>query len=224
MAVKFISNDAKEVLPRKNSLPEARPKARYKPLQDLPYVQYLEIENMLLSGESPNLVARHVRGKWGALMDVKEESVIMMLKRFKRDVIVPKLALSAGLIRTDKGRAALAKSTATLDIAVELDELCAMQKKRITKIMEHESKMPLLFDWVNKELRLYKDILRDFAMLKLETGMLSRIKDGSPLMQVNIMNGMEKYQMDVDRGQQLAYVTQKMLGLLSENVIDVSND
>ena len=178
MAVKIITNEVKKRYAAKNKRRGGF--SKYLKLRALGTEKYLRIENMLYSGETTRAVARLIREEWGDMTDVKEDSLHQLLRRFKRDVIQPKITHGKGFMLSDKGRA-LSIASSNMDLASELEKLCKLQQARIDKLLKVEEGMPLLFAGLNKELRLLKDIYRDYAILKIETGMLGRLKDGSPL-------------------------------------------
>jgi hypothetical protein len=193
---------------------------KYKRLKALEPVQYLEMENMLLSGESPVNVARHMRKDWRVFPDIKEATVIQLIKRFKAEVIAPRLVTSQGDMKT-KGGKALSRSMCNINIAEEYENLLVMQKKRLESILQREEILPTLLDSVGKEIRLMNDLLKGFTNFKLSAGMLTRVNNGDPLVQMNVVNQSIEFGERNDSHVRQANAAALLIETLSPTIIDI---
>jgi hypothetical protein len=125
------------------------------------------VKNLLLQGESINDLVKRIQDEWGLMTDKKPATVQTMLYRFSR-----------GIVKKETVRRVIDTVTASKHVRVttltELAGLCEKQKKRLEKALTMESKGPMLLSMVSNEFRLMKDMLRDLALLQIETGILPR--------------------------------------------------
>ncbi|NIT54887.1 MAG: hypothetical protein GWN00_01165 [Aliifodinibius sp.] len=195
-------------------------RTKFKALQDLGRERYLEIENMLMSGESPGAVTRYIREEWGVFKDKSEGAVLFLIKKFKRDRITPRIKRAAKALTATEEKV-VSTIQSDLDIGKEFVELIHLQKARIKKVSEVEKKMPMLLGGLNKEISLMNQLLLGFNKYKMDLGMLDRVKGGGPLVNVNLVNSINTYQQDIKRKDEIAAATAAAMGILNDDdVID----
>ena len=197
---------------------KGRPK--YAKLRALGRDRYIEVENLLLSGESMVELARFMQTQWGAYPDESEASVVTMLKRFKREVIVPKINNAAKVLQKSD-RTVLSTLNATIDVGQELMEIIEFQKGRVHQLSLVELEDKKILGSLRKEIKLLLECLGALHKYKVDLGMLDRLKEGGPLVQMNVLNSVNEFHQNVAGKDQLAEATAKAIELLGNpNVID----
>lgn len=147
--------------------------ATFKKLHDLGPEIVSQVDDMLLSGETPTKVARWLQADLGLLGDLKESSLKKNLERYRskdlRERVVNDLADRA----TGKSVAGLKKQIIALD---EMTELAEIQRGRLQRIIMKESQLPqgILLKQASDEARLMKEVLVELGKLQLETGVMRR--------------------------------------------------
>jgi hypothetical protein len=126
-----------------------------------------QVSNLLLQGEKISNLVERIQGEWKLMLDKKPETVRTILYRYNRGVT--KKQTVKRVIDTVTVSKHVKVTTLT-----ELADLCAKQKKRIEKALTMEDRAPLLLEAASREMRLLKDMLRDLALLQIETGILAR--------------------------------------------------
>ncbi|QXN72611.1 hypothetical protein RCZAHN_2 [Rhodobacter phage RcZahn] len=147
--------------------------ATFKKLHDLGPEIVSQVDDMLLSGETPTKVARWLQADLGLLGDLKESSLKKNLERYRskdlRERVVNDLADRA----TGKSVSGIKKQLLALD---EMTELAEIQRGRLQKIIMKESQLPqgILLKQASDEARLMKEVLVELGKLQLETGVMRR--------------------------------------------------
>lgn len=206
---------------QKRGLPKGR--TRFASLRDLGREKYLEIENMLLSGESVVETARFIQSNWNVFSESNEKTVVALLKKFKREVVVPKINNGAEvLVKSD--RAVVSTISSDVDIGKELVDVINLQKGRVAKLATKEKNMPLILGALSKEIKLLTECLGAYHRFKVDLGMMDRIKDGGPLVQMNVLQSVQNYNMDVQSKSEVAKATEQALKVLGNPTIDVTDE
>lgn len=129
----------------------------------------LELRNRLLQGASVKDLVPVIQGEWGVLKDKKPATVQTMLYRYSRKVVKQE-AMQRVLATVEK---AGHLSVTTLE---DLSTLCKQQHGRVKKALALEEKggQMLLTDMATKQIGLLAGMLKDLALLQMETGILPR--------------------------------------------------
>lgn len=153
-------------------MPEAK-KHAFKRLAELGDAVVEEVDRRLLSGEAPSSVARYLQEDCGLLKDLKPGSVKKNLERYRahdlKDRVVEELADKA----RGKGLTTIKRKLVAMD---ELEDLVAIQKGRLGKLLVKERSLPegIVLKQASDEVRLLKETLVELGKLQLETGVMIR--------------------------------------------------
>jgi hypothetical protein len=128
----------------------------------------LDLRNRLLQGEKVKDLVTLVMDTWGFFADKKASTVSTMIYRYSREIVAKDTAKRV-LDTVKSGRHV---AVTTLE---ELTELCQKQKNRLEAALKTEAQMGgLLNDMTTKQVQLLGGLLKDLAVLQLETGLLPR--------------------------------------------------
>jgi hypothetical protein len=127
-----------------------------------------ELKSLLLQGKPVRELVPIVQNEWKLFEDKKPGTVQTMLYRYSR-----------GVVKQEAVARVLAAASSSKHVRVtsleELQDLCEKQKRRLGRALELEEKMNgVLTDQATNQIRLLSDMLKNLALLQLETGLLPR--------------------------------------------------
>ena len=130
------------------------------------------IKDRILIGDTLESIGRTIHDDWGECHDIKFESLVKVLKRFRQATY--KLEAVKGL--ESQGRtvltAHLKKQLSAID---ELTEAVEHQRRRLDKALSMEGQQSkLLMKVTSDEMKLYALMLEKLGHLQLETGVIKR--------------------------------------------------
>lgn len=127
-----------------------------------------EVSRLLLQGAEVKDLVPVIQNEWQLLTDKKPATVKTMLYRYNRQVV-----------KRETLRRVAATVTTASHLAVttleDLSNLCKRQKLRVEKALTTEDLAKgMLTDMATKQITLYGSLLKDLAVLQIETGLLPR--------------------------------------------------
>jgi hypothetical protein len=151
----------------------ARALPKHKAIKSLSSERQDQILQMLRAGKKADHIAGVIQDGWQALPDMKRESLVRAITRFRSDFVrtnMEQLLLESGAL--DKA----AQIAWNFDALDELQRLYYLQQTRIAKLLDFEQTLPdgLLHNQLSDELRLASKMLARIGLLQLETGILRR--------------------------------------------------
>lgn len=148
---------------------EARQDGKFSKLKSLPYFD--EIDRRIRAGFAVEEVAEWMQEDLNLRTEIKRESLVRQLYRYKKDIPPAKLL-------TDKEplyvRKAVEKMGRGIDELEEMKKLYLYQLKRISIDGSTEEKINKLFGSQSKEIKLAYDMLQQMMQKKMELGILSK--------------------------------------------------
>lgn len=131
-----------------------------------------EIESKIKAGVSPDEVGRWLQEDMFKLCDIKRESVVRQLYRYKSTLSPADLLTATPQpIWVTK---AIEKMKRGIDELDELEKLYLLQLQRISRDAETEAKINKLFKGTNKEIQLATELLEKRIKLKMDLGILDK--------------------------------------------------
>lgn len=154
--------------------PHPRGLTKFSRIANLPDEQR-EILHGMYAENRPISYMIEVLTNMGLFTDVRPSSLKQYLYRYKWEVIDKQILVRADLI-DPKVKARLATEvTADLDVLSEISELVISQKSRVSKMLNREKDMPMLFNSLGGEIRTLANLLGQHADLSFELGLLRRV-------------------------------------------------
>lgn len=195
-----------------------------KKIIDLEYDQRLAIDNLLLSGESPNDTAEHIRKHLGLFQDMKMSSLVKMMSRYRESYILPRIALAVLSLNKEnscnhQGEGnALSKSFSFLQNEISIkdsfERLINLQEHRLAKALAVENSFPFAtMDRVSREVKVMSDLLVSYGRFKRDSGMLDKW-DGKIGSNIQLSPAAQEHKRSIVIGAQVAEATEKMIALL----------
>lgn len=146
---------------------------RHQGLRSLGRENLTAIETRIARGDTLAEVAKFIQKELGFYPDVKETTLIKQVQRYKLDIMEPKL-LKQVLDGKDV-RSTLDKLKQNMNVLQEFQELALTQKERITRALQREKEMPLLFSWLHREILTMDKLLNSVASVQMDLGILNRV-------------------------------------------------
>lgn len=151
------------------------PASKYERLLSLGEQRVTQIDMALHKGTPASEVTRMIQEEWGEFKDVKPGTLKKQLERYRAEYLDTNIVAAMKLEERNPARARKTiERMKSFDVMEELLKLAKIQRKRIKKVMLHESPMPILLNNIKYELKTYLDILGKYAELSLETGLIRR--------------------------------------------------
>ena len=127
-----------------------------------------QLRAMLASGKSAKDMVPVIQGEWNLMTDKKPNTVLTMLHRYSRSYV--KTETIQRVMATVKNSKHVKVSSLE-----DLAQLCEKQKGRLKAALKMEKTMNgLLTQQGSNEIRLLAGMLKDLALLQIETGLLPR--------------------------------------------------
>lgn len=140
-------------------------------LRSMPPENLAAIQSDLRSGRGLTAIARTIQGDWGLLTDMKENSLVKMLLRYRDKALVQPLAVALG---GDSGKVnSLARKVESAMNALSgMEALVNIQMARIQELREKEKTLKMPFQWVSKEIETAATMLKDLQKMQIDTGIV----------------------------------------------------
>lgn len=126
-----------------------------------------EVDQRLLSGESPSSVAAWLQDELHQLTDIQPASLKKNLERYRASELKDKVIEKVVAKTLGKHVSGIHSKLNALE---EMERLVAVQKARYEKALVKEEASPLPMKMVSDEGRLLKEMLVELGKLQLETG------------------------------------------------------
>lgn len=173
------------------------------------------INMMMMQDTTIAEVADVICDEWGFYAD-EREALEKQLQRYRLEQIDSNLAARArNAERTDTGRRLVQYREEQLDIMKEMRDGIAVQKRRINKFLDREENLPIPLNAVKFEMKLYVDMLKEYARLQLETGLLRRApKQVSGSFHIDEENGTLEFEAEIKTNAELRRATRDIMEIL----------
>jgi len=191
---------------------------KYKRLYDLGSDRMGIIDSMLTAGDSSMSIAEKVQDEWNQCPQVKINTLEKQIRRYRNEILEPKLALAAANASQEGTTipAAMKKFQEQVDVMEKLNDAINMQWARIQKAFAEEDRKGdkgKLDIAISKELRPFTDMCRVLAGLQLETGVVRRVPKQVQGFFQNLDSGeLQEFRMEMTRNDE----TLKTLGQIKD--------
>lgn len=156
-------------MPKAQSVPKAYDKI-------LALQCYPEVLLKLKNGVAPEVIAEWVRGTKGEYLDVKEDTVVRQLYRFRGSLNAAELVENKPLfIQT-----AIEKMARNINEINELEKLYNLQVLRLSAHYEVESRLKVPMKQMEREVRLCAELLERLMDAKFKIGILKDVSKRAP--------------------------------------------
>jgi len=133
------------------------------------------LEQRLREGETPNQLAIMIQDKWGKATTISKQAVLMKLLHYRNVVMGSSILIAAARINPqDKGEI-LDRIRANVDVLTELQDLVAIQKRRLEKALRLESRVAGLRMEASGSIRLLAELLSRTADIQFDLGIMTRV-------------------------------------------------
>lgn len=137
------------------------------------------IDNHLILDKNMSELVLTIQDEWGQCSDIKPDSLLTAIIRYKQNQITPRLSKAAVRLGAPENVAKIAelqvKMENTLNPITAMEALVNKQLARLERMTATEAKMPTLMDVVTKNIGLLHGQLKDLAILQMQTGILRRV-------------------------------------------------
>lgn len=147
------------------------PEGGFVALRGLPPDNFAALQAELRTGKGVTPIARMIQQEWGLLKDMKENSLVKMLLRFREKVMVTPLAIALEG-DTDKIIALAKRVEKRMDVLGKMESLVAIQMERINELREKEKSLKMPFQWAGKEIDTASNMLKDLLKMQMDTGIV----------------------------------------------------
>lgn len=148
-------------------------------MQGLTQDQIDTIDTHLLLDKPMTDLVKVLRDEWGVCLDIKADSLLTSIIRYKQNQITPRQAKIAMKVGSTENVAKLATLQVKMENALKpvdaLENLIIKQLKRVEKMEQVEAKMPTLMDSQTKNMMLLHNMLKDMSVLQMQLGILRRV-------------------------------------------------
>lgn len=150
----------------------ARPLQGNVQLSQLSAEEFASVKQLLISGESPARVAKIIQTEFKKCLGITQPGLVRAIYRYRKDVLADETKKEIAKAVLGKSGEEYRKMFNAID---ELSDLCVIQRTRVHKLYQQETKGPLLMGQVSKEVVTLANALRDLAYLQFEAGILVRV-------------------------------------------------
>lgn len=148
-------------------------------MQGLTQDQIDTIDTHLLLDKPMTDLVKVLRDEWSVCLDIKADSLLTSIIRYKQNQITPRQAKIAMKVGSTENVAKLATLQVKMENALKpvdaLENLIIKQLKRVEKMEQVEAKMPTLMDSQTKNMMLLHNMLKDMSVLQMQLGILRRV-------------------------------------------------
>lgn len=148
-------------------------------MQGLTQDQIDTIDTHLLLDKPMTDLVKVLRDEWSVCLDIKADSLLTSIIRYKQNQITPRQAKIAMKVGSTENVAKLATLQVKMENALKpvdaLEALIIKQLKRVEKMEQVEAKMPTLMDSQTKNMMLLHNMLKDMSVLQMQLGILRRV-------------------------------------------------
>jgi hypothetical protein len=199
------------------------------------------IEFMFAQGKSSPYVARLMQEEWQMNTDVRRESLVRQLRRFREQVVLPNLQVIAevGRAQEEEGETeekekvtAIVLIDGSLDpqkrnVLKDLNDLVEVQARRLSKMLKREETAPILLKDVTKNMEVHAKLLHQMSELQFDLGMQTRVAkkhviDGT--LELETAGGHEQrqaYAQSIESQQQAARALQSLNNILHGDALNI---
>lgn len=128
-----------------------------------------EFHKLVCAGKSPEKLAKTMQDDWGERTDIKRDSLIRAIYRYKNDVPANQL-VDGGVSEHQKKK--LEDFAGDIDEVESLTKLFHLQVHRIMMAHNQESEINFLQKYTRKEIEEARNIVMALAELKIKLGVL----------------------------------------------------
>ena len=171
---------------------------------------FQEFHQLVCSGLGPEKIAKKMHEEWDERTDIKRDSLIRAIYRYKKDVPANQLA-DGGVPDYVKRR--LDDFAGEVDEVEELTKLYRLQVRRIMLAYNQEDEIGFLQKYTRKELEEARNLIMALAELKIKLGVLDAEPDKFEL-SVSSKGVLEAVSEDEER--QLARVSAQVMQALMQ--------
>lgn len=147
------------------------PEGGFVALRSMPQEYLAAVQTELRTGKGVTSIARMIQGEWGLLKDMKENSLVKMLLRFRDKVLVAPLAIA---LEGDTHKvASMAKRVENqMNALAHMETLVGIQMERINELREKEKSLKMPFQWAGKEIDTAANMVKDLLKMQMDTGVV----------------------------------------------------
>lgn len=177
MAINLVKKKApKPSAPKKTPLRvgAALAGSKFKRIMELPEDKKAALDNMFYEGVSVAKIVSVARDGWGLFRDIKEQTLIKFLYRYKWDVIDKTVAVRADNIEDQRKAGILQAVSTDIEVLEEVAALISVQRGRVKKLLDRERDMPMLFSQLGGEMKTLAGFVQQYANLSFDLGTLRR--------------------------------------------------
>jgi predicted transcriptional regulator len=145
---------------------------KHEHVRTLPPERIEELDRALKRGEPAGAMADRVQNEWGLKKDVKRDTLVRAINRYRLDVVA---GGEVARLVEDKTPTQIAVIANKIDVMQELVDLVVRQRERLVKLYTTEKPMQgVLLSQMNEAQRDMAVMLDKLARLQLETGIMPR--------------------------------------------------
>lgn len=157
----------------KRITPPADLTKRFKRVAELPEEHREVMHGMFADGKSvPEIVA--VLQELGHFKDVKTQSLTQYFYRYKWDVLDKQILIQAEMLNKNHKATLLNEISKSIDVVQEVSALITIQKGRVSKLLNREKDMPMLFNSLGGEMKTLAGLIQQYADLSFDLGTLKK--------------------------------------------------
>lgn len=151
------------------------PEKKFSRIYSMSDEQRAIVNGMITEGKPISDVVQVIQEGWGLMQDITEKTLSKYLYRYKWDVLDKQFVAAAATIGDARKALILAEVTDKIDVVQELAELVLVQKGRVSKLLNREKDMPMLFNSLGPEMKTLAGFVQQYADLSFDLGYLKKI-------------------------------------------------
>lgn len=151
------------------------PKASLEGYHGLTKDEVLLINDDLRNGASLHSVANRIRTEFGKATSVTRTAVILKLQAYRDRFLGKGIVLAAARLDGEYKQEVLDRIKEDVDVLTELATLVAIQRRRVDRLVSHETAHQKILVETTSAIRLMADMLGQVGSLQLELGILTRV-------------------------------------------------
>lgn len=151
------------------------PEAKFSRIYALAPEQRAAINAIITDGKPLGDAVIAIKEGWGLMQDITDKTLYKYLSRYKLEVLDKQFIAAATSMDGVRVATVLAEVTEQIDVVKELAELVTVQKGRVSKLLNREKDMPMLFNSLGPEMKTLAGFVQQYADLSFDLGYLKKI-------------------------------------------------
>lgn len=196
--------------------------AKFRRIADMKPEDREQLHHMYLNEKPMPYIAETLQGVMGLFKDVKKDTLLKYLYRYKWEVIDK--GFVATPVETLRSAAKMvADIKADVDILGVMRDLVITQQGRVAKLLVREKDMPMLFNSLGGEMKTLAGFVQQFADLSFDIGTLKRVPRLTKVEQDGISSliesdGKEAVAVSVNRSKLLDKAAKEFFNIMNSEV------